>query len=113
MIRLEVSRIFGKFRDGRQHRSAFPLDIVDPTADRFQTDLENEKELQASLMCVADETRELILQALSFTDEDIERRRDDLAAHVGLTRSALDQRLSRAYRRIRDRMRGRRGPQKP
>jgi DNA-directed RNA polymerase specialized sigma24 family protein len=113
MIRVEVNSIFGKFRDRRQHHSALPLEIVAPASERFEAEVENRDELRASLECVPDETRELILRALSITDEDLRTGRDALAAHLGLTRNALDQRLSRAYRRIRDRMHGRRGPQKP
>jgi len=113
MIRIEASRIYGEFRDRFQPTSPFPVEVIDPAARRFESDLEDKDELRASLECLPAETRELILSVFTATEDDVEKGRTRLAARLGLTRTALDQRLSRAYKRIRERMKGRRGAQKP
>ena len=112
MIRSEVGSIYGKFRDRLKAGLAFTADIVDPAARRFESALEDRDELRAALECVPDEARELILRVFSETEDDLNKGRDRLARRLGLTRNTLDQRLSRAYRRIRERMNGRRSSQK-
>jgi hypothetical protein len=106
MIRIEVSRIYGEFRVRFKPTSPFPAEIIDPSARRFESDLEDKDELRASLECLPAETRELILSVFTTTEDDVEKGRTRLAARLGLTRTALDQRLSRAYKRIRERMKG-------
>ena len=113
MIRSEVGSIYGKFRDRLKAGLPFTADIVDPAARRFESVLEDGDELRAALECVPDEARDLILRVFSETEDDLSKGRDRLARRLGLTRNALDQRLSRAYRRIRERMNGRRGSHKP
>ena len=104
MIRLEVRTIYGKFPDRFKPPAPVSTDTGDPAALRFESELENKDHLRATLECVPEETRKLILEVFAATDGNLKKRRDHLAASLGLTRSALDQRLSRAYHRLRDRM---------
>jgi hypothetical protein len=115
IIRLEVSSIYGRFRDRCQPAVPFSAgEISDPAGRRFESALEDKDELRASLECVPAETRELILSVFLATEDEKRSKntRTDLAALLGLTRTALDQRLSRAYNRIRERMSGKRGSKK-
>jgi DNA-directed RNA polymerase specialized sigma24 family protein len=103
LVRAEVKSIYGEFRD----RPAGPpclVDMADPSGTRFEVDLEDAHELRASLECVPPETRELIVRAFAITQHDLASGRNGLAARFGISRNALDQRLSRAYKRIRERM---------
>jgi hypothetical protein len=115
MVRLEVTRIWGRFRDRFKSNAPFPGEITDPAGQRFESDLEDKNELRESLECVSAETRELILKVFTATEDEKRSKntRTRLAARLGLTRNALDQRISRAYSRIRERMSGKRGSKKP
>ena len=73
--------------------------------------IEQSEEVRACLEHLKQEARELIMEAFTLTDADLSRKdiRDRLAARLGISRNTLDQRISRALRRIRARMRHRPG----
>lgn len=110
LVRAEVKTIYGQFRD-RPVGLPCLVDMTDPAGTRFEVDLRDADELRASLECVPNETRELIVRAFAVTEHDLACGRNGLAARLGISRNTLDQRLSRAYKRIRERM-GRGGQEK-
>jgi hypothetical protein len=103
LVRAEVKTIYGQFRD-RPVGLPCLVDMTDPSGTRFEVHLRDADELRASLECVPPETRELIVRAFATTEHDLATGRNRLAARLGISRNALDQRLSRAYKRIRERM---------
>ena len=113
LVRSEVRRLFyGK-------RSKWPpiarfADIEeigeaeDQSARGFEQDLETADEVRACLECLPEEARELVIEAYTLTEGDLSTPgiRERMARNLGITRNVLDQRLSRAIKRIRERMRG-------
>ena len=67
----------------------------------------NSDEVRACLKCIQKESRDLILEAFTLTEADLSKKgvRNELAARLGINRNTLDQRISRALGRIRERMR--------
>src|SRR5260221_14508275 len=80
----------------------------DQSARGFEGDLETADEVRACLDCLPEEARELVIEAYTLTEDDLATpgMRGRLARHLGISRNALDQRVSRAIRRIRERRRG-------
>jgi DNA-directed RNA polymerase specialized sigma24 family protein len=73
----------------------------------FEREVELADEVRACLKCIQKESRDLILEAFTLTEADLSRKgvRNELAARLGINRNTLDQRISRALGRIRERMR--------
>lgn len=115
LIRVEVRKLF-LGRRSRQPpilQSAEALgDIEDQTALSFVRELETADEVRACLHCVSEEARDLVMEAYTLTEGDLAGPglRERIAKRLGISRDALDQRLSRAMRRIRERMQNRSGP---
>jgi DNA-directed RNA polymerase specialized sigma24 family protein len=115
LIRSEVRKLF-LGRRSRQPPGVNSLealrDIEDQSALRFVRALETADEVRACLDCLSEEARDLVIEAFTLTEGDLAGPglRERIAKKLGISRDALDQRLSRAIRRIRERMRNSSGP---
>jgi hypothetical protein len=109
LIRNEVRRLFNRigWNGARKARFGEVRDLEDPSALGFERDVEVADEVRACLNCIQKEARDLIVEAFTLTEADLSRKgiRNELAARLGLNRNTLDQRISRALGRIRERMR--------
>ena len=112
LVRGEVRKVFYGTRS-RQPPIARFADIgkigesEDQSARGFERDLETADEVRACLDCLPEEARELVIEAYTLTEGDLSAPgfRERLARDLGISRNTLDQRLSRAIRRIRERRR--------
>ena len=95
----------------RKARFGDVKDLEDPSALGFQRDVELADEVRACLKSIQKEARDLIIEAFTLTEADLSSKgiRDRLAARLGISRNTLDQRISRALGRIRERTRARLG----
>jgi DNA-directed RNA polymerase specialized sigma24 family protein len=113
LVRKEVRRLF--HRDvpsgARKGRFGDVADLEDPSALGFERKIELFDEVRACLECLQKQNRELIIEAFALTEADLSCKnvRDRLAARLGINRNTLDQRISRALRLMRTRMRHRLG----
>lgn len=75
----------------------------DPASVSFAEQLEAADEVRACLECVPKDYRELIVAAYTLTETELSDKeaRDILARKLGISRTALDQRLARARAMIR------------
>jgi hypothetical protein len=109
LIRREVRSLFKRFgwNGARKARFGEVGDLEDPSALGFEREVELADEVRACLKCIQKESRDLIAEAFTLTESDLSRKgiRNELAARLGITRNTLDQRISRALGRIRERMR--------
>ena len=110
LIRSEVRKLFYGPRSRWPPIARF-ADIGEPedqSARGFERDLETADEVRACLDSLPEEARELVIEAYTLTEGDLSTPgiRERLARRLGISRNALDQRLSRAIRRIRERRRG-------
>jgi DNA-directed RNA polymerase specialized sigma24 family protein len=111
LIRNEVRNLFEREAPNGARKAFFGDvgELEDPSALGFERRLELSDEVRACLECLPEETRELVIEAFTLTEADLSGKdaRDRLASRLGINRNTLDQRISRAIRRIRERMRGR------
>ena len=109
LIRKEVRSLFERigWNGARKARFGEVGDLEDPSALGFEREVELADEVRACLKCIQKESRDLILEAFTLTEADLSRKgiRNELAARLGINRNTLDQRISRALGRIRERMR--------
>jgi hypothetical protein len=112
MVRGEVWKVFHGRRSRQPHISRFADvekigDPEDQSALDFEQALETADEVRACLECLPEEVRQLVIEAYTLTEGDLSSPgiRERLAKNLGISRNAVDQRLSRAIRSIRERMR--------
>jgi DNA-directed RNA polymerase specialized sigma24 family protein len=115
LIRAEVRKLFLGRRSRHPpvvHSSEALRDIEDQSALRFVRALETADEVRACLNCLSEEARDLVIEAFTLTEGDLAGPglRERIAKKLGISRDALDQRLSRAIRRMRERMQNSSGP---
>ena len=112
LVRGEVWKVFHG-RRARQPRISSFVDVEqigepeDQSARNFERALETADEVRACLECLPDELRQLVIEAYTLTEGELSSPgiRERLAKNLGISRNAVDQRLSRAFRSIRERMR--------
>jgi DNA-directed RNA polymerase specialized sigma24 family protein len=112
LVRREVWKVFHG-RRSRQPRASRFADVEriaepeDQSARNFERALETADEVRACLECLPEEVRQLVIEAYTLTEGDLSSPgiRERLAKNLGISRNAVDQRLSRAIRSIRERMR--------
>lgn len=113
LVRKEVRRLFDRDlpNGARKARFGDAADVEDPSALSFERKIELSDEVRACLQCLQEQNRELIIEAFTLTEADLSCKnvRDRLAARLGINRNTLDQRISRALRLMRTRMRHRLG----
>jgi len=118
LVRAEVRKAFLSRRPRQPPiaRSVEDLgDIEDESARDFERDLETADEVRECLACLTEQDRELVIEAYTLTEDDLASAglRKRMAKKLGITRDALDQRISRAIRRIREQRQNRPGPKTP
>ena len=112
LVRGEVWKVFHG-RRSRQPRTSRFADVEriaepeDQSARNFERALETADEVRACLECLPEEVRQLVIEAYTLTEGDLSSPgiRERLAKNLGISRNAVDQRLSRAIRSIREKMR--------
>ena len=112
LVRGEVWKVFHGKRS-RQPRISQFADVEhigeaeDESARNFERTLETADEVRACLECLPEEVRQLVIEAYTLTEGELSSPgiRERLANNLGISRNAVDQRLSRAFRIIRERMR--------
>ena len=69
--------------------------------------METAGEVRACLECLPEEVRQLVIEAYTLTEDELSGSgiRERLAKNLGIVRNSVDQRLSRAFRSMRERMR--------
>lgn len=114
LIRAEVRKLF----QGRRSRHPMPVqsekdlaNIEDPSGRDFERALEAADEVRACLESLPEEARSIVIEAYTLTEGDLASTglRERMAKELGISRDALDQRLSRAIRRMREWARNRPG----
>jgi len=96
LVRTEVKSIYREFRD---RRSGFPLgDYADTSAHKFAFGDQGRKCLEQ----LPKQIRNLLEDVYSTDDEEISR--NELAKKLGIKRNTLDQRICRAIKTIRHRL---------
>jgi hypothetical protein len=117
LVRGEVWKVFHG-RRSRQPRISRFVDVErvaepeDQSARNFERTLETADEVRACLECLPEDVRQVVIEAYTLTEGELSDPgiRERLAKNLGITRNAVDQRLSRAIRTIRERMRKDPGP---
>jgi DNA-directed RNA polymerase specialized sigma24 family protein len=109
LVRAETRHLYGSSKDRLFFERKAPSDIEtmeDLAALTFEHDLEESDQIQACLECLPKVYRDLIIQAyaLAPSDLDTEQTRTMLARKLGISRSTLNQRVSRALQVIKRRM---------
>lgn len=117
LVRGEVWKVFHGRRSRQPRTSRFAdvegiRDPEDQSALNFEQALETADEVRACLECLPEELRQLVIEAYTLTEGELSSPgiRERLAKNLGISRNAVDQRLSRAFRSIRERMRKDPGP---
>ena len=117
LVRGEVWKVFHDRRSRQPSISRFADveqigDPEDQSARNFERSLETADEVRACLECLPEELRQLVIEAYTLTEGELSSPgiRERLAKNLGISRNAVDQRLSRAIRSIRERMRKDPGP---
>jgi RNA polymerase sigma factor (sigma-70 family) len=113
LVRGEVWKVFHG-RRSRQPRISRFADVErveepeDQSARNFERALETADEVRACLECLPEDVRQLVIEAYTLTEGELSGSgiRERLAKNLGISRNAVDQRLSRAIKSIRERMRG-------
>ena len=100
-VQAEVKSIYRDFRD-RPSGSSYLGEYADPSSDRFPNDLERSDEARECLEQLPKQIRALLEDLYSLDAEEISR--DELAKRLGIKRNTLDQRISRARKAIRLRL---------
>jgi DNA-directed RNA polymerase specialized sigma24 family protein len=117
LVKKEVRSLFEREAPNGDRKALFGHveELEDPSALGFEREIELSEEVRACLRHLQKEARELIIEAFTLTEADLSTKdiRDRLAARLGINRNTLDQRISRALRRIRARMRHRPGWNSP
>lgn len=114
LIRAEVRKLFlgRRSRHSRLLQSEEDLgNIEDPLGRDFERAMEAADEVRACLDSLPEEARSLVIEAYTLTEGDLATPglRERMAKNLGISRDALDQRLSRAIRRMREWARNRPG----
>ena len=114
LIRAEVRKLFlGKrSRHSQLVQSGEDLGkIEDASARDFERALETADEVRACLDSLPEEARAIVIEAYTLTEGDLAAPglRERMAKNLGISREALDQRLSRAIRKMREWARNRPG----
>jgi hypothetical protein len=112
LVRGEVWKVFHG-RRSRQPRTSGFADVErigepeDQSARNFERAVETADEVRACLECLPEELRQLVIEAYTLTEGELSSPgiRERLAKNLGISRNAVDQRLSRAIRSIREKMR--------
>ena len=117
LVRAEVWKVFHDRRSRQPSISRFADveqigDPEDQSARDFERSLETADEVRACLECLPEELRQLVIEAYTLTEGELSSPgiRARLAKNLGISRNAVDQRLSRAIKSIRERMRKDAGP---
>ena len=117
LVRGEVWKVFHDRRSRQPRISRFADvehigDPEDQSARNFERSLETVDEVRACLECLPEELRQLVIEAYTLTEGELSSPgiRERLAKNLGISRNAVDQRLSRAIKSIRERMRKDAGP---
>lgn len=112
LVRGEVWKVFHGKRSRQPRISRFTdVEKIGDTEDQsgrdFERALETADEVRDCLSSLPDEVRELVIEAYTLTEGDISSPgiRERLAKNLGISRNAVDQRLSRAIRSLRARKR--------
>jgi hypothetical protein len=98
LVRSETKRIYSKFRD-RPTGVAYFGDYEDPAGDRFREAMEVTDEARECLEQVPGHVRKFLEDVYSMDEEEFSR--DELARRLGIKRNTLDQRICRAMKAIR------------
>lgn len=98
LVRSEIKYIYSKFRD-RPTGLPYLGDYEDPDGDRFREAMELTYEARECLEQVPGHVRKFLEDVYSMDDEEFSR--DELARRLGIKRNTLDQRLCRALKAIR------------
>jgi hypothetical protein len=98
LIRGEIKHIYSKFRD-RPTGRPYVGDYEDPAGNRFREDFQLADEARECLEQVPGHVRKFLEDVYSMDDEEFSR--DELARRLGIKRNTLDQRLCRALKAIR------------
>jgi len=113
LVRREVRRLFARDVPNGSRKALFGDvgELEDPSALGFERKVELSDEVRACLQCLRKHSRDLIIEAFTLTEAEVSGKdaRDRLAARLGINRNTLDQRISRALRLMRRRMRHRLG----
>ena len=102
LVRAEVKSIYREFRD-RPCGCPILGDYGDTSAHRFGRELQLADEARDCLEQLPKQTRQLLEDLYSLDEEEITR--DELARRLGIKRNTLDQRICRAMKAIRLRLR--------
>jgi hypothetical protein len=112
LVRGEVWKVFHGKRSRQPRISRFAdvetlAEPEDQSARDFEKALETADEVRDCLDSLPEELRELVIEAYTLTEGDVSspRIRERLAKNLGISRNAVDQRLSRAFRSLRARKR--------
>ena len=112
LVRGEVWEVFHGKRSRQPRISRFAdveklAEPEDQSAREFERALETADEVRDCLESLPQEARELVIEAYTLTEGELSspRIRERLAKNLGISRNAVDQRLSRAIRSIRERKR--------
>jgi hypothetical protein len=112
LVRGEVWKVFHEKRSRQPRISRFAdvetlAEPEDQSARNFERSLETADEVRDCLDSLPEELRELVIEAYTLTEGDVSspRIRERLAKNLGISRNAVDQRLSRAFRSLRARKR--------
>ena len=112
LVRSEVWEVFHGKRSRQPRISRFAdveklAEPEDQSAREFERALETADEVRDCLDSLTNELRELVIEAYTLTEGDVSspRIRERLAKNLGISRNAVDQRLSRAFRSLRARKR--------
>lgn len=98
LVRREITSIYSKFRD-RPTGTPYFGDHEDPAGGQFLESLELADEARECLEQVPDHVRKLLEDIYSMDEEEFSR--DELARRLGIKRNTLDQRICRAMKVIR------------
>ena len=112
LVRSEVWEVFHGKRSRKPRISRFAdveklAEPEDQSAREFERALETADEVRDCLDSLPQEARELVIEAYTLTEGELSspRIRERLAKNLGISRNAVDQRLSRAFRSLRARKR--------
>jgi DNA-directed RNA polymerase specialized sigma24 family protein len=115
LVRAEVRKLFlgRKSRQPRLVQSVEDIgNLEDQSARDFERAVETADEVRAFLDNLPEEARAIVIEAYTLTEGDLASPglRERMAKNLGISRNALDQRLSRAIKQMREWARKRPGP---
>ena len=101
LVRAEVKSIYGEFRD-RPSGSPCAGEYADTAAHKFGQTLQLDDQARECLEQLPKQIRDLLEDVYSLDKEEMTRA--ELAEKLGIKRNTLDQRISRAIKTIRHRL---------